>query len=171
MNGVERSQTTVSPEPQGRIVVRIVDGVGHHFPVRSLEWCFSFFLFGWGVICMLRPDLFYRSAAFSDILRTMPQSVWSSLCMFIGAGRVIALLVNGTFAGTLYSRFSPHVRAGFGILSCFFWFTISLSLISNEVTPGLAIYPVIMLFEIINVGRAMPEARLSDEAAKRGKSA
>ena len=68
-------------------------------------------------------------------------------CIAAGLARLLALAVNGTFANTAYSRYSPHVRGVTAIASAAFWFMVLLS-VSAVATAGNRIYPLPLALEL-----------------------
>lgn len=127
------------------------------FPGRASEWALGAILFNWSLVLMLNEALFVDGASYSEMADLMGQPTWSTLCLVAGGGRLIVLAINGAW------RRSPHMRALFAFLACFFWFQISLALAqSGTQGTGLAVYPVLFLLDAFNTLRAMGEAGLSD---------
>lgn len=147
------------------LIVKVVRGIQTHLPARAAEWALAAILFNWGWILLLPKETFGREA-YALMLAIMPESSWGVACLVIGAVRLVALVINGTFANTAYSRYSPHVRATMAGLSCFFWLQIVLSFALAPVGTGMAVYPVLMVLDLYCVYRAAGDAKHSDEVAR-----
>lgn len=118
---------------------------------------------------LLHPDETFnpRTPLFQVLGSVAAEDVWGWSCLVFGCGRILALIINGTFADTYYSRFSPHVRGAFAFLSCFFWATITIGLFAAwRPLFGLGCYPFLLLLEITNVWQSMRDARQSDESVR-----
>ena len=151
------------------LVVRIVRGVGDHFTARASEWALGAILIGWGYILSLPRETFHDET-FEMMARLAPEWLWALAAILAGTFRILALLVNGTFQDTGYSRWSPHVRAGMALVSCFFWLQIALSfLVGNPTGQGLAVYPILLALDFFNAYRASRDAWLSDEGMRNGR--
>lgn len=130
----------------------------HKFTARATEWLFAIFLVGWCVVLFAVPSMFKTPATaiqYTVLDQLFGQVVVAFACGVMGGARVIALWINGRSSGT------PFVRMIMAFFSCFFWWQISLGLwLSGAPTTGWAMYPAILVFEIINVLRAASDARL-----------
>ncbi len=128
------------------------------FTSRATEWLFALFLVGWFVVLLAFPSMFTApntAAQFATLNAAFGQIPIAFTCGTMGVVRLIALWINGRSAGT------PYIRMAMAFFSCFFWWNISLGLVLSGVpTTGWAIYPAILLFEMINVLRAASDARL-----------
>lgn len=141
------------------IVVRIAAGIKEHFPARRSEWVLAGFLGGWGVILGAPDAVFDTSRTFDGLRAFGSEASWAWTCLLIGAVRLLALLINGTFAHTAYGRYSPHVRGSLAFLSCFIWTAISIGIYNSGVSStGLVIYPGLLFLEITNVSEALKDA-------------
>jgi hypothetical protein len=151
------------------LLLKLVDGVRHHFPGRATEWLFAVIMINWGWILLLPHDTFSLSSSYGVLLTVAPEEVWGIGCLIVGLVRFIALVINGTFADSPYARRSPHVRAVMSALSCFFWMQISLSFLvalgDKPPGTGIAVYPVILWFEVYCAFRAARDAGQVDKAA------
>lgn len=148
--------------------LRIVRGVTAHFRARAGEWALATMLVIWGWLVYL-PEEMFTSPAYAIMRLTAREEVWGMAALIVGGIRLIALILNGTFWKTWYGRFSPHIRSIMAGLSCFVWSQISLGLLlSGEATTGLAIYPVLLLFDFYNVMSAAGDAGATDWARKNG---
>lgn len=147
------------------LIVRVVRGIHAHLPARAAEWALGAILFNWGWILLLPGQTFGREA-YDLMVAIAPEPIWGIACLVIGATRLIALVINGTFADTAYSRFSPHVRTAMSGLSCFFWLQIVLSFALAPPGTGLAVYPVLLVLDLYSAYRAAGDAKHSDMAAR-----
>lgn len=113
--------------------LKIWPGVRTHFRSRDVEWIMAVALIVWGGNMFLKPgnDLITASGAW-DGLRYWFHEDWvvSLIMVTAGVASLLALLINGTFADTLYSRYSPFVRSiamGAGSL---IWLAVWMSALS-----------------------------------------
>lgn len=151
------------------IARRVISGIVEHLPGRASEWALSAIIAGWGVILSLSNGLFEKPS-YVALARIADQADWASLCAFAGIARIAALTINGTFANTWWSHYSPHVRASMAFIACFYWLTISLSVAgSDQLSTGLAVYPVLLFLDAYNVIRASIDARHSEEKYRNGR--
>lgn len=150
------------------IVRRVVTGVQAHFPARRSEWALGGMMFTTGWILLLPAVTFNpRTPLFQVLGSVASEEAWGWTCLIFGGARLVALIVNGTFADTYYSRYSPHVRGAFAFLSCFFWATITIGLMAAwQPLFGLGCYPFLLLLEITNVWQASLDAGQSDRSAR-----
>lgn len=130
------------------IVRQALHGVGAHFRTRAMEWFMTLMLLLWGIGLIAIPDIF-QNPAYAVLSRALTAQTWGGVCLAFGLLRFTALFVNGTFKETLYSRYSPMVRAAFSFLSCGIWLTIALSFYASGVL-GLAVglYMLVLGFEV-----------------------
>lgn len=147
------------------LIVKVVRGIQSHLPARAAEWALGAVLFNWGWILLLPRQTMGREA-YDLMLAVAPEAAWGIGCLAVGAVRLLALVINGTFAQTAYSRYSPHVQAGMSILSCFFWLQIVLSFALAPVGTGVAVYPVLLVLDLYCAYRASRDAQHSDEVAR-----
>jgi hypothetical protein len=158
------------------VIIKIRDGVKQHFDVRLAEWGCALILLNWGVALLAPGDTFALSAAYQGLARIWSETTWGYACLLIGGARVIALTLNGTFAHTRYGRLSPHVRAVFSLLSCFFWFQIVFGFLITPgglkppISTGPGTYFIIMLMDVWNSRRALSDAGEADSALRHGGS-
>lgn len=150
------------------VYIQVLNGVTHHFPARRSEWALSAMMFLTGLL-LLHPDVMFdeRVTLFRTLAAIASEVVWGWLCLGFGAARLAALLVNGTFGGAAYSRWSPHVRGGFAFMSCFYWATITIGLLAS-MRPlfALGCYPMLLLLDISNVHQAFLDAGEADRGAE-----
>lgn len=106
------------------IIVRVARGIKEHFPNRVNEWAFAGLLAWLGALFIQYPALFDTSMSYANLAQLADERVWGVACILIAGVRLLALGVNGTFAGTWYSQWSPRVRGVCAFLSCGIWFPI-----------------------------------------------
>ena len=154
------------------IIVRpIWNGVTAHFPARRSEWALASMMFTTGVI-LLHPGITFQPGVrlFQTLQAIASENAWGWSCLLFGAARLCALIVNGTFADTKYSQYSPHVRGGFAFLSMFYWATISIGLLHaatiNAIPFGLGCYPFLLVLDMTNVYQAFLDAGRADRSAR-----
>lgn len=130
---------------------------------RLAEWGLALVLLLFGII-LLQPAATFASPNFELMARVFPEEVWAAGCMAIGAVRLTVLVINGLW------RRSPHLRVICAFLSIFVWTQVSLSFFvaGENVSTGLAVYPVFVLLDMISTYRAAAEARASDDRARSG---
>lgn len=138
------------------IIVRVIDGVFAHLWRRAPEWVLSGVTLSWGWILLGPRDVFATSPAFDVFAALASESAWGMTFVALGTLRLAMLAVNGTFRAFPWS---PHCRALGSFLNCFLWFAVTASLYaSGQAVTGLAVYPGILLLEIVNVIVAASEA-------------
>ena len=138
------------------VIFRIASGVSDHFTARKSEWACAVILFFWGVIVYLPAHTFDNSGAFRVMAQMASEDTWGTAVMTIGTLRLVALIINGTFRRFPYAG---HARAATAMLCCFVFLQISLGLLQSGMpTPGLAVYPVLLVLEISNVAAAWSDA-------------
>ena len=128
--------------------IRVVTGVYKHLPDRWLEWLCAGNI-AWYGYKLTAPGVQWSNAeAWSFMLSTgLTETGWGWLCLLIGLLRILALIVNGTFAGTWYSEVSPWVRALTAAGGATFWFMVYLS-VSNANSSGSAIYQLPLILDL-----------------------
>jgi hypothetical protein len=144
--------------------VRIVTGIQGHFPDRALEWGCAANIVWYGSKLVGPNDAWANPDAWAYMLSLgLTENQWGWVFVLIGALRLLALIINGTFDGTWYSAMSPWVRAFTAGAGATAWFMVFLS-VSAVQTAGSGIYqfPLILdfwcslrLFYVI--GRASPK--------------
>lgn len=136
-------------------VMQLLVKFNHKFEVRATEWLCGTVLFFWGVVLLSVPSAFADGANYYWTLeRLFNQRTWGWACLIMGSVRLVALYINGA------RRETPFARTATAFLSCFFWYQIALGLaLSGIVNTGLAVYPVLLIFEVYNVLRSSIDAR------------
>ncbi len=149
--------------------VRLYLGIHDHFPARRSEWVLAGILTVWGYILIGPDQTFAGNRAWSQMAAIMTENAWGYFAICVGVFRLLALVVNGTFAGTWYGRWSPHVRALASFLTCFLWFQISFGLWNSDAaTTGLAVYPGLLVLDAMNIVAASKDAAGMDRSVGNG---
>lgn len=128
--------------------IKIVDGVRHSFPDRKIEWIMAVWAIFWAAKWILDPaDNFNTPSGVWNGLRFYFREEWifASLMITVGFVRLAALIINGTFHGTWYARYSPIVRAATGTLCGVAWLFIW---VSTTATNGQAVVTYIFIVAI-----------------------
>jgi hypothetical protein len=144
--------------------IRIVSGIQDHFPDRALEWVCAANIVYWGARLTGENDAWVNPDAWRFMLSFgLTENQWGWICVAIGVMRLLALIINGTFAGTWYSAASPWVRGITAGAGAAVWFAVFLSVNSVQ-TSGGAIYQLPLVLDLwcslrmfYVIGRATPE--------------
>lgn len=154
------------------VIVRIVTGIKSHFHTRAGEWFCTAVMLWWGVVLLLPGETFASSPSFTGLAAIWSEVWWGLVCLIVGTVRLIALILNGTFAHTRYGHFSPHVRAAMAFASCFVWFQIVYGLFASmAITPpstGTGTYLLILALDVVNFRRAMDDTGEAVAAKRHG---
>ena len=140
-----------------RFVLKVGRGIADHFPVRVSEWIMTYAVLGWGVVLISDPDTFNKSMSFSEMSRWFDQTTWAIICLNIGAWKLFALVINGTFKQ--HFPYSAQLRGFTGLVSCFLWGQIVLGILvswktNNGSLTGFVAYSTFMFLDIWNMLRA-----------------
>lgn len=122
------------------------------FGTRVAEWMLAFIALGWGGALLL-PGV-YDGRTFAYVSHLAPVGVCSAVMLFFGALRLVGLFVNGARQDV-----TPWVRvagAGAGVMM-FLLISFSYAL-SGVLGVWVAIYPVFIIFEVVNIVRAAHDA-------------
>lgn len=134
------------------------------FP-RLAEWFAAGVLFAFGWLLMVNDDLMSTSAGrgYHRMLEIATQETWCGILIGFGLLRLMILLINGAW------RRSPHGRALTAFVSCYFWTQIALSFAP---TFGFSFVMACgwLGADVVNVMRAMRDARSVDDAYAKGRS-
>lgn len=121
--------------------IRIVTGIAGHFDERFPEWIGAAALMLWGANLIMTPVSWTNPDAWALMLSMMSEDNWGLLCVIAGVAWTMALIINGTFQGTLYSTYSPTVRGVCAVISASIWFLVVLSVLTAS-SSGRGIYPL-----------------------------
>lgn len=124
-----------------------------------MEWALAVIVVNWGIRFLTTDNVLDLFPSFANMGNIMDEYSWGLFCIFAGFARLLALVVNGTFSGTLYSKYSPHVRAVAACLCAFLWSQIVISMLGvHPLSPGMPVYGVFIALEIYCVSAALNEA-------------
>lgn len=148
--------------------IRVVTGIAEHFDVRFPEWLGAGILIWWGGNLVLTPVSWTNPGAWSLMLSMLSEDNWGLVCVAAGCFWATALTVNGTFADTAYTRFSPNVRGLCALLSAAIWFLAFMSVLTAESSGrGIYILPLAMsVWCVFNAWRDVGRARSSRDAGR-----
>jgi len=138
------------------VLRRVYDGVAGHFVVRASEWIMLWPAFGLWAVLQLNPDMFDTSPSFTVIASWGEETTWAWFLAASGVARLVALTINGTFRGFI---FSPHIRAGASLIGAGVWSQVSLGFLIAWLTAGgppseVIAWSTMVLLEIINTHRS-----------------
>jgi len=129
------------------MIIRIVTGVRRHFEARFVEWAMATCLTFWGLNLAGEGRAWSNAEAWAGMTRLASEDTWGWICVTAGAAWLLALTVNGTFANTWYSRYSPLVRGLAAIVAAMIWFQVYTSVVAAQ-TSGSGIYPLPLALSI-----------------------
>lgn len=154
---------------QGVWFLRVYHGVRHGFPGRWLEWVMGAFIIVWGARLLDSSNSFVTpSHAWDGLAHWAPDYVWGTAMILVGVLRILALLINGTFRDTLYSQYSPLVRAMSAGLCGSLWLFVELS-VASVGTQGSITYAVICIIDFSTSYHVMGEAGDNLRAHRNGR--
>lgn len=149
------------------MIVRIFEGITTHFPARRSEWIAAGGMMLWGFLAGRDPEFFSRSPSYDHMAAMASSQTWAFWTFVIGAGRWIALTINGSFAATIYSRYSPHTRMLMSGASCFLWMQLTLGFLgTGSPPPGIALYIGAVVTDYLNILSAAGDVGKARMAAK-----
>lgn len=145
------------------LIIRVYHGVADHFAARVADWFLSAMMLSLGAVFWKNAAMFDQwPQVFANMARVMPQHAWAVLCILVGAIRVNALFINGTFP---QFRWSPHLRFAMAVVSAVIWLQVALGLVlSGVIGLGQAFIPHLVLFDIFNAFLASSEAAEVEKA-------
>ena len=128
---------------QGRVwYLKVWPGVRSHFRSRDVEWVMALWLIIWGGNLMLKPgESLVTHTGIWDGLRYWFHADWvvASIMATAGVANLVALTINGTFADTVYSRYSPLVRSITMGIGSLVWLSVWMSAMPAN-TQGAVVY-------------------------------
>lgn len=138
------------------VVRRITQGIYAHLPIRVTEWGMAWPALAMGLALKYQHDMFSTSPSFDRLEAIATEASWSLLVLTCCLLRVVALTINGTFAGF---GLSPHMRLIASLACLFFWSRYCLGFLDAAISNGgswsaPAMYSTAVLFEIINSYRS-----------------
>lgn len=130
-----------------------------HFPPRAIEWLISAILVSWGITVILTPGLFKLNEAYAGLLLMAPQERWGLYSFIIGAVRMMALFVNGSWVRT------PVIRLVCSFASAFVWTQVFLGFLNAPVpTTAFAFFPWFIASDLYSAFRAGTDAYLAQKS-------
>jgi hypothetical protein len=130
-----------------------------HFPPRAIEWLISGILMSWGITVILTPGLFRLNEAFTGLLAMAPQERWGLYAMAIGAIRMGALFINGSW------RRTPIIRVLCSFASAFVWTQVFLGFLNSPIpTTAFAFFPWFIASDLYSAFRAATDAYIAQRA-------
>jgi hypothetical protein len=149
MGGTEADRSLTMPQ-------RMILHFSSTFPARTTEWMLACILTSWGLM-LLRPETTFDNLAYLGLARIAEEDTWGWLCTAAGGLRLVALAINGLWVPPTY-----HLRSLTSFLSCFFWLQITLGFMaSGSASTGLAVYPWLLVAEVICTYRTARDYRLA----------
>lgn len=133
-----------------------------HFEARALEWFNGLYLWSWGTYVTVHPGMFIANGKFG-LTDIMPQEDWGLMAFGGGMTRLMALIVNGRWGLT------PIIRVAMSFLSMFCWFWIWIGILKTGTSPGVVMFPGLMLADAFSMYRAASDA-FEAEATRRLKA-
>lgn len=128
------------------------------FPTRAMEWLLSCMLLSWGLM-LLRPEVSFSTVSYDGLARIADEHTWGVVATAAATVRIVALTINGMWTPTY------HFRSAMAFIACFVWFQISLGFfVSGNANTGAAIYPWLLLADIINTYRTARDYRAAKDA-------
>lgn len=154
------------------IILRtLAHGVIDHAGVRFTEWLGATPLLGIGAVLYLQPGVFTTTPSFASLAVWFSEAVWTNIILAVAVGRLLALLINGSFRSFQHS---PTIRFGASCVAALFWmlFTVGVFTAWRDAggsPTGVVAYGTLLLLEIRNayvsrvdmaVTRGMANARI-----------
>lgn len=138
------------------ILLRTWTGIAAHYADRRFEWVMGGGAFAMGLALTFQPDMFDLAPHYGTLHRAADEPFYAVLFFLCAVFRLVALGVNGTFAGF---RLSPHLRALAALLGALLWAFFSLSFMVSAARYGTTFGPIVAygiaaMVELHNVGQA-----------------
>lgn len=156
------------PQASPNMFIRVVTGIAEHLDVRIPEWIGGIGLIIYGLNLVLTPTSWTNPDAWSLMLTITSEDNWGLICCVAGSLWLLALTVNGTFANTAYSRYSPNVRGTCALISAAIWFLVVMSVVAAQ-SSGRGIYPfplAISVWCVFNAWRDVGRVRATGNAGR-----
>lgn len=136
--------------------MRVIVALRHAFVTRLSEWQGAFILLLWGYVLLL-PDETYAGANWSAFSLLIEEDNLGWLCMAGGLLRLGILAANGAYRPMYY------LRAWMALTSGMVWFAIACGFYSSgNIGTWIAVYPVLFVFEVVNLFRAASDAAAAE---------
>ena len=134
---------------------------------RASELALGAILFNLSLVLSFNPTLFSDNPkVYAGFNAVFSQEVWAALCAVIGGTRLVVLMINGFWVR------SPIARLVTAFLAVFVWFNLTWGVVAAGIFGiGLAVYPILLLFDSYNVLRTVDDAVAAARAQRlRGNS-
>lgn len=135
------------------IILRaLAHGVAAHAGVRFTEWLGAVPLLGIGAVLCADPGIFSTTPSFAALNDLFAEAVWMNIILSVAIGRLLALLINGTFSSF---RHSPTIRFAASCVASSFWMLFTTGVFtawqeSGGSPTGIVAYGTLTILEIRN---------------------
>lgn len=145
------------------LLYRVSKGVRDHAFVRRSEWVCAIVALWWGVALLLPGDTMLKQPSLRGFLHLFSETTWAWIFFVVGFLRIAALVINGTFAGTAYSKYSPDVRAVCAGVGCLLYLGIVFGILFGPeplfpLSTGLGAYAAFACLDYANALGTSKEA-------------
>jgi hypothetical protein len=131
--------------------------IQHRFGPRMPEWFMAGHMILFGYVLLLPTDTFnqpafnaFRVLPTERMVGMTPEDIMGWAMLFIGCARIFGLIVNGA-----RKRVTPQIRQISASIGCMIWAGIAYGFFSSDVvSTWLAIYPLFVVGEAVNIYRA-----------------
>lgn len=126
---------------------------------RTIEWFSSAVMIAWALTMAQPGDLLDQPGFVAFRRFGLTEGFWIFAFGTFGAGRLIALYINGRWPR------SPHIRMAGALFGAVSWGQVSAllyqaSIINNTpISTGCAVYALLAAFELFSINRAAFDAR------------
>jgi hypothetical protein len=156
------------------LLYRVSKGVRDHAYVRRSEWACAAVACWWGLALLGPGDSFARAPHLHGFYAIATEFTWGLAFAILGLARVFALAINGTFQGTWYSQYSPHVRSAAAYIGAMLWLLIVFGILTGPeplfpLATGLGAYFTFACLDIANALGTAKEAGWSEREARHGR--
>jgi hypothetical protein len=137
-------------EPAGYRGTGIRIRIQHRFGPRMMEWFMAFHTLMWGLVLLVADRIFDQPAwsGFRQIFQSEDFLGW--IMVSLGLARIAGLIVNGA-----RKNVTPLIRQVSAGIGCLIWVGITYCYASSNVlSTWLAIYPLFVVGELVNIHRA-----------------
>lgn len=142
------------------VISRFVKGITDHFILRYPGWIMSTLMIVIGFDFLDNVELF-QNGGWGDPVRFIylqrvlsSQTAWAEAFIAVGALRILALTINGSFPGFPWS---PHIRCLGHALACFPWIQICLATWIHASGTTFGVYCALLGFDVMEAYKAALE--------------
>lgn len=136
------------------IILRtLTHGITSHASRRFTEWVGAYPLIALGYALSLEPAAFQQSQSFAVLLSWATQNTWSILLLLVGAERLFALMVNGSFPWFPYTPLIRNIASWSALVFwTLMWNGVYLAWRDGDgLITGVVMYSLPILLELRNV--------------------